>query len=146
MKKTMALLLALVLALTCWGMPRHTEAATRPDDGIMPCYNNAYSFTPSLTVDADGNAVLQMIGSGISNNTMFSVSSYLEQERNGHWVRVSNGEVNSTWQDVQQGAEFLAIHSLYVGRDTDCRAVITLTITGNGATDTDTITSYASFY
>ena len=146
MKKTMALLLALVLALTCWGMPRHTVAATRPDDGIMPCYNNAYSFTSTLTVDADGNAVLQMTGRGLSTNTVFSVSSYLEQERNGHWVRVSNGEVNSTWQDVQQGIDCFVTHSVYVGRDTDCRAVITLTITGNGATDTDTITVYASFY
>jgi hypothetical protein len=144
-KKAISMVLALALALTCWGLPRRTAAA-QPDSGIMPCYNNAKNFQPDLTVDAAGNATLTLTGRGMSLNTVFSISSYLEQERSGHWVRVSNGEPNSTWEDVQQGVSCFVTHSVYVGRDTDCRAVITLTITGNGATDTDSIVIYATFY
>ena len=145
-QKAISMVLALALALTCWGMPRRTAAATQPNEGIMPCYNNAESFYSNLTIDADGNATLILSGKGTSSGTVFYISSYLEQERSGHWVRVSNGEPNSTWEDVQQGVSCFVTHSVYVGRDTDCRAVITLTITGNGATDTDTITVYANFY
>ena len=145
-QKAISMVLALALALTCWGIPRRTAAAAQPDSGIMPCYNNATNFQPDLRVDADGNATLVLSGIGTSSSTVFCISSYLEQERSGHWVRVSNGEPNSTWEDVQQGADCFVTHSVYVGRDTDCRAVITLTITGNGATDTDTITLYATFY
>lgn len=145
-KKAISMVLALALALTCWGMPRRTAAATQPDSGILPCYNNADYFQPDLTVDAAGNATLTLTGRGMSLNTVFSISSYLEQERSGHWVRVSNGEPNSTWEDVRQGLYCKVTHSVYVGRDTDCRAVITLTITGNGATDTDQIIIYGTFY
>ncbi len=145
-KKAISLVLALALALTCWGMPRRTTAATQPDSGVMPCYNNAKAFHPDLTIDADGNATLTLSGQGRSYNTVFHISSYLEQERSGHWVRVANGELNSTWEDIQQGCDCFVTHSVYVGRDTDCRAVITLTITGNGTTDTDHITIYATFY
>lgn len=145
-KKAISMVLTLALALTCWGMPRRAAAATQPDSGVMPCYNNAVDFYPNLTIDADGNATLVLSGRGTSSSTVFYISSYLEQERSGHWVRVSNGEPNSTWEDVQKGVYCSVTHSVYVGRDTDCRAVITLTITGNGAADTDTITVYGTFY
>ena len=145
-KKAISMVLALALALTCWGMPRRTAAATQPNEGIMPCYNNATSFEYDLTIDANGNAKLILSGNGTASNTTFYISSYLEQERSGHWIRVSNGEPNSTWQDVRHGIAYSITHSVYVGRDTDCRAVITLTITGNGATDTDQIIVYGTFY
>lgn len=145
-KKQIAAIMALILVLTGWCIPWSTAYAAQSADDIMPCYNNAISLTPNLHIDNSGTAVLKLDGQSLFSSTTYYISSYLEQEINGTWVRVPNGEPDSTWQDVQQGITCSVTHSLYVGRQNDCRAVISIRITGSGAEDTDTFIVYASFY
>lgn len=146
MKKWIAIFLMVMIVAT----PAATTMAyalEQPGIVVEPCYNGVDAIVPKLMVDADGMATLTIRGKGTNADTKFHVTSYLEREiDDGLWVRVENGQANDMWTDTVNGMSLYITHTVYTGRDADCRAVISIQITDAGVTDAGATTTYATFY
>ncbi len=144
-KRTILLCAVAVAVAAVVGIISHIRGAPEPPGGASSRYNTVDFVTTDFHVDGDGEALLTIHAKGLSDRTTFHIASYIERDAGeGRWERVDNGQAEYTWADVVSGLNCSVIHTVYIGRNAECRAVVYFRITGEGEEYSDTITVYTT--
>ena len=125
---------------------------------VIICVFLAFSFAvPTFAADArlshgvNAELLFGITNSGmaevsvdyVANNTSFTdatIESYIQKRTLGFiWIKVDNGEVNSTWVDRSTEQLDYFVHHLQLDETGTYRAVFKITFSGTGAED-DVIT------
>ena len=139
MKKTIAILLAILILFTMSQAAFAAETDPIPEDELIEEYQNADAATVSITISSSGAATISVYCRGKAGTTKITATAYLERKNGSKWVRESiNGASSVSFSSTSTTLSGSA--SCTVGSGT-YRAVATFKITRSGSTETITVYS-----
>ena len=113
------LVLATLFALAC------------PAFGVEPRYANATSLYATLNISSSGLATVRVRVSGNSSLVHTDISTYLEKNVNGTWVRVDIGTENDVWEYSTTSITTLKTYTVQLNSAGEYRVVAEFTLTGS---------------
>lgn len=143
MKKTIALLLAVVTLLSCCGL---TMIATAENEAT-PYYNNTNYASVTFSISDTGKATFSLSCSGKSGITSKIVAvSYIQRKVGLIWVRVDNGLDGKEWTDTVNGINLTKSHSLQLSKTGTYRVKVEFAVTGSGGSADEIVKTVTDTY
>ena len=136
MKKSISIFMAVALLLLA-ALP---VSAAQGGGTVLPMYMNANDVSMYFKINADGTAMINIVGEGNNKCTGFYVVTYLEHWANNTWNRVDIGTPNDQWTYSTGGDMLLVTYNHTVTEAGEYRAVSRVLVYGTGQNESILLT------